>query len=551
MSQHGSNAPSPVHTPECIRTPVGVTPPGGETENVHTTLRQRNYLPDFLREPEEQVEAESEAMTLAARLAASQSGRPALPTPYGVYKLLRRRVPENVQWPSDAAIRKQLVEDVVGDLDALWDPLEIGWNAVNAATDIGTAYADLAVHTLRRQLDSRFKQMFQVSDLQNTYIRHLESRVQQLEMAAPTTTTSTVSQTAVDLLEARIKWLEKQPAATTSASAVTALEAKVKQLEAKLAALSASTVTTTAGQNITIRQPVDKPPQFSGKDKTGSITVKEWLQKLSMYFADTGIINEREQIIKALRTLTGVTFQYQEARINKARDPTQDLGTWKEFKDQMTNTYGKKSQEEIARKEIEKYFGDEGKKKAKADFFKYAGRLRVLQSHAKTDNKMMLEKLKDCLPEKVTDAFALIEVMAVGTIPTDWDKYLDKAIELYKVQYRSELTGSIFPEEKSATKALEAAKKTSNTHMTTTSQTSAPAKGTSGGDKKGAPPQPTAIPAEAHTGAYWHLDSRFNRWQLRAPPQKCKCGRQACTTRYKDCRSKPLTDEQKVKDAAY
>ncbi|PCH39481.1 hypothetical protein WOLCODRAFT_53554, partial [Wolfiporia cocos MD-104 SS10] len=183
------------------------------------------------------------------------------------------------------------------------------------------------------------------------------------------------------------------------------------------------------------------PPEFSG-DKS-KITVHKWLQKCIMYFGAAKITEERRQIVEALQWLTGSAFDYQEVHIRNSADPTKDLGTWKEFEEQMTKVYGKKTDEEIARKEIEEYFGKSGKEKARADFYQYAERLRQLAKKAKTDNSTLMEKLKDVMPEKVRDAFALAKVFG-NPLPTDWEDYLDKAISIHKEVYRDEIKGSIF-----------------------------------------------------------------------------------------------------------
>ncbi|PCH34720.1 hypothetical protein WOLCODRAFT_155379 [Wolfiporia cocos MD-104 SS10] len=143
----------------------------------------------------------------------------------------------------------------------------------------------------------------------------------------------------------------------------------------------------------------------------------------------------------------------------------------------MMNVYEKKTDKEVAQKEIKKYFIDEGKKK--------------------TENKTMLKKLKDVLPEKVKDTFTLIGVMTPTAIPTDWEKYLDKAIKLYKIQYRKEISGSIFEKEK---KKMEEKKVSSEKSLNTITmlQTSTSTKSTSSGDKS----KSQTIPRGAQPGVY-------------------------------------------------
>ncbi|PCH35432.1 hypothetical protein WOLCODRAFT_156118 [Wolfiporia cocos MD-104 SS10] len=63
MSTHQTPAQSPIHTPVHATTPVGTTPPLGETEARNTNTRIQSYIPDFLRIPEgeETIEQEGEA----------------------------------------------------------------------------------------------------------------------------------------------------------------------------------------------------------------------------------------------------------------------------------------------------------------------------------------------------------------------------------------------------------------------------------------------------------------------------------------------------------
>ncbi|PCH33135.1 hypothetical protein WOLCODRAFT_63358 [Wolfiporia cocos MD-104 SS10] len=218
------------------------------------------------------------------------------------------------------------------------------------------------------------------------------------------------------------------------------------------------------------------PPEFSGDGS--KIMVTEWLKKCVMYFEVYLIMDDRQKIIQALQHLSGSAFDYQEEQIKSSADAGKSLGTWAEFEEEMTQVYGKKTKEELAKKEIEGYFGSAGKKKASTNFYQYAEHLRQLAKKEKTPNDTLMEKLKDVVPDKVWDGFSMMKIFK-QPVPTDWEKYLDMSIKLHKEFYREDIQGSIFAGEKKEEK-----KTSAPMARTITSQTSAAEKPTSGGKKK-------------------------------------------------------------------
>ncbi|PCH39697.1 hypothetical protein WOLCODRAFT_159287 [Wolfiporia cocos MD-104 SS10] len=104
---------------------------------------------------------------------------------------------------------------------------------------------------------------------------------------------------------------------------------------------------------------------------------------------------------------------------------------WTTFSETIEKVYGKKTDKEITEKEIE-------------------------------------GEIKRILPEKVHEMLATLESVPNFTMPTDWEVYLDMAIDLYKRQYPDKLKGKIFEEEKK--------KESSGSGKTTEKATSKPAK---------------------------------------------------------------------------
>lgn len=338
-------------------------------------------------------------------------------------------------------------------------------------------------------------------------------------------------QSTRDDLDAALTRLRKIESTTTHD-----LADRLAKLEAAATMAAASTSTTTAAPTgvAPLRPKATPPPTFTGDGS--KIPVKEWLQKCIMYFSVAKIYQEREQIVEALQRLSGSAFQYQEKRIRDSVDVTKSLGTWKEFEDNMERVYGKKTDQEVARKEIKGYFGDEGKKKAKANFFTYAERLRQLVKAAKSENSTVLEELKDALPEKVRDGFSMLKIIK-HPAPTECKKYLDMAIEFYKDAYPDAITGSIFEDGKKETKKVEGSSGGKKAATITTSQTSRSEKTASGGGTK-TKKAGQSLPDNARPDASWRVLKDGKRILI-SPPHKCaQCSRDNCTTGWNDCKWK-------------
>ncbi|PCH39709.1 hypothetical protein WOLCODRAFT_149743 [Wolfiporia cocos MD-104 SS10] len=280
-----------------------------------------------------------------------------------------------------------------------------------------------------------------------------------------------------------------------------------------------------------MRQKATLPPEFSDEDS--KVQVQEWLHKCIMYFGVARITDDCKQIVQALQHLSGSAFDYQEQLIQDSADLSKSLGMWMEFKNQMEWVYRKKTDEEVARKEIESYFSSEGKKKANANFYTYAECLRQLAKKAKTENTTLMKKLKDIMPEKVKDTFTLAKVFG-NKIPTEWELYLNQAISIHKEVYHDAITGSIFDNGKEKEKKMGSLTKSSNT-ITKESQTSSQQRA-SGGDggkqriPKGSVPRTVIKKTKAEKYYFW------------APPHKCTiCKCDNCQSGGTKCFWKPTT----------
>ncbi|PCH39528.1 hypothetical protein WOLCODRAFT_56532, partial [Wolfiporia cocos MD-104 SS10] len=225
---------------------------------------------------------------------------------------------------------------------------------------------------------------------------------------------------------------------------VQALITRIDQLENELKALQAqpSGGPATTSTAFVMRPKITEPPKFSGPHDT--IPSKEWLQKMGMYFADAKITTDEDKVRAALQRLTGAAYQYMSPVVDKIAAGQTSGHTWQSFASIIEKVYGKKTDKEIAEKEIEGYYGDEGKKKVKEDFFNWAQKFRTLGRLAEIDNNTLLSQTKRILPEKVRDTLATMESVPTFKMPTEWELYLDTCLDMYKRLYPDRLKGTIF-----------------------------------------------------------------------------------------------------------
>ncbi|PCH37268.1 hypothetical protein WOLCODRAFT_52098, partial [Wolfiporia cocos MD-104 SS10] len=190
---------------------------------------------------------------------------------------------------------------------------------------------------------------------------------------------------------------------------------------------------------------VPPPPEFSGAE--GKVQAKEWIEKLGLYFSKVKPADDEERITMALYWLSGEAYRFMGPLLEKAGNG-ELLGTWADFKKQILNQYAKKTDKEIAEKEIKAFYGSSGKKKVETNFFTYCSKFRTLGRLSEIDGTTLLREFKEVLPEKVRDHVAILGRVTPAAIPTDWDKFVDLCLELYKIAYPDKLDGSIFKEDK-------------------------------------------------------------------------------------------------------
>ncbi|PCH42716.1 hypothetical protein WOLCODRAFT_152758 [Wolfiporia cocos MD-104 SS10] len=75
-------------------------------------------------------------------------------------------------------------------------------------------------------------------------------------------------------------------------------------------------------------------------------------------------------------------------------------------------------------------------------------KLRTLTHLAETDNKTLFSQIKRVLQDKVRKTLTTLKLVPNFTMMTDWEIYLDMAIDMYKRLCPDKLKGKIFEEEK-------------------------------------------------------------------------------------------------------
>ncbi|PCH36988.1 hypothetical protein WOLCODRAFT_157692 [Wolfiporia cocos MD-104 SS10] len=99
------------------------------------------------------------------------------------------------------------------------------------------------------------------------------------------------------------------------------------------------------------------------------------------------------------------------------------MGTWKDFAHDLTRLFGRKMDTELAREEINQYFGTKGWKKADADFPRYAEQFGIIARRARLDNKELLNELAKTLPDRLLDAFNVLPLFK-KEVPKQWEEFL-------------------------------------------------------------------------------------------------------------------------------
>lgn len=192
-----------------------------------------------------------------------------------------------------------------------------------------------------------------------------------------------------------------------------------------------------AGQGVGGRLKVADPPTFSGSDNHAN--VEDWLNQVVLYCSATGNVTDQQKIVCALTRIRAPAQKYVKSYFDKNRKG-EDLGTWNQFVNELTQLYGQRDDKEGAKKEITALWNN--KNLAQKDFIKYAEQYRTLARLVEYEDAIHIDKIRNVLPQDVRTTLVTVEI--VHPAPNDWDKYLEQAISIYKKLNPDKGIGAIF-----------------------------------------------------------------------------------------------------------
>ncbi|PSS37025.1 hypothetical protein PHLCEN_2v1130 [Hermanssonia centrifuga] len=185
------------------------------------------------------------------------------------------------------------------------------------------------------------------------------------------------------------------------------------------------------------RQPkIGEPPSFRGSDNKTKLD--EWLNLIVLWCEHEGVATDKQHIVTALSKLQGPAHQYMMSyyiRMCKGKD----LGTWKDFVDELAQIYGQRDDKKGAKKKITALFTN--KDLASKDFIKYAERFRTLGQLTGYDNGLLTNKLREVLPR---DMRLVLAGKDKSVLPTEWTKFLDVLLNINKIINPEKSRGTIF-----------------------------------------------------------------------------------------------------------
>ncbi|PCH39238.1 hypothetical protein WOLCODRAFT_158788 [Wolfiporia cocos MD-104 SS10] len=210
------------------------------------------------------------------------------------WRHVRIQIPE-ADYPPNQKLRRRLTQHLAEMLTEL--QLELATATVTEARGEAASYMHANLANMRDWVEAQTEPVWNQANRLRMHNLNLEIRVSELHEAKRLRgMLDELVQKRIDTLESDVKVLQACPATqgASSSAEVTALINRIDQLEQELNALKNAAPATTGGTTtLTLPRKPTKPPKFSGpKD---SISSKEWIQKMGMYFADTKVTLEEDK----------------------------------------------------------------------------------------------------------------------------------------------------------------------------------------------------------------------------------------------------------------
>ncbi|KAJ7582419.1 hypothetical protein C8J56DRAFT_792592 [Mycena floridula] len=182
---------------------------------------------------------------------------------------------------------------------------------------------------------------------------------------------------------------------------------------------------------------VPEPPTFSGSDN--KLTLNDWLNQISVYNTAYGIHVDHQRIVTGLTRLRSPATRYMGKYFDNIREG-KDLGSWNSFIKELDAIYGKRDDKEGAKAELSALWKNDSL--ASKDFIKYAEQYRTLARIVEYEDKVLVDRLKDVIPQSLRNALVAYEVE--NKLPTKWDDYLELLLKAYKALHPDRAKSVIF-----------------------------------------------------------------------------------------------------------
>ena len=117
----------------------------------------------------------------------------------------------------------------------------------------------------------------------------------------------------------------------------------------------------------------------------------------------------------------------------------EDLGSWKDFVNELAQIYGQRDEKLAAKDKLEALC--KNRQLAEKDFIKYAERFRTLGRLTGYDNELLIDKLREVIHQDMR-----IALVGKGSsqLPKTWTAFLDMLLEFYKELNPEKARGMVF-----------------------------------------------------------------------------------------------------------
>lgn len=206
------------------------------------------------------------------------------------------------------------------------------------------------------------------------------------------------------------------------------LDAQVKELVAQQSAawvadsflnVSTGNMASASGSG---KPKVGEPPKYKG-NKTGDLTLEQWLQKIGIWFRHHDITKDDAKIVTALMYLEGGAHSFMDDYVEKASAGL-FLGSWQTFVDRLKSGYRQMSPKKSAQQSLQELCT-----KQHSSMAAFAKKFRLYASKSGYSDVELISRIADQRSKDVRLVMVTMEQQG-GMLPSDWEKYLDIALEI-------------------------------------------------------------------------------------------------------------------------